>query len=300
MSYALHQNRASQEYQDGLHHQQQAIFRNTSNPGGASWQFLQLIWCWRKHAVKPVLRTSPLVVLALLNMTIFGLAGIFSSEVTKAAGNETLIRSPNCGILNGSAASLQNTVSFNVQDVNDTLTATTYSRACYDNAQNSLQCSQYTRQTLPWTANQNASCPFAPEICIYGGTAAYEMDTGLLDSHKALGINAPKSDRVEYRKVTTCSPLHAKGYATVLNDTNSNDGTYGDTLIQYGYGNISGFSGAANYSYQYDLHGLSETRGYTLTYAALPLVPQTNTDVLLDLSSHSLDMRSMLGFLFPL
>lgn len=30
------------------------------------------------------------------------------------------------------------------------------------------------------------------------------MDTGHIDSHQALGINAPESERVQYRKVTTC------------------------------------------------------------------------------------------------
>ena len=281
LSYALHQNRARQEYQDGLHHQQQAVFRNTSSAGGASWEFLQLVWYWRNHAVKPVLRNLPFVALALLNLTVFGLAGVFSSEVTKAAGNETLIRSPNCGILNGSA-SLQPSETFNFREVSDTLTATTYSRACYGNAQSSQQCNQYARPTVPWTTNQNASCPFATEVCIYGGTAAYEMDTGLLDSHDVLGINAPNSDRVQYRKVTTCSPLHAKGFATVLNDTNSSDATYGDTLIQYNYGQVTGSDGT-NYTYQYDSHGLFESRGYALTYAALLLLPQRNTEVLLDL-----------------
>lgn len=44
MRYSLHQYRARQEYQDGLHHQQQAIFRNSDSPVGASWQLMQLTW----------------------------------------------------------------------------------------------------------------------------------------------------------------------------------------------------------------------------------------------------------------
>ena len=42
MSYALHQSRARQESQDGLHHQQQAILRNSSSRVRASWQLMQL------------------------------------------------------------------------------------------------------------------------------------------------------------------------------------------------------------------------------------------------------------------
>lgn len=89
-------------------------------------------------------------------------------------------------------------------DNGDTLAATTYSRACYGTTQNPLQCAQYSQQQLPWTVNQNATCPFTNGICFYGDSSAYEMDTGYIDSHEALGINAPKSERVQYRKVTTC------------------------------------------------------------------------------------------------
>lgn len=135
-----------------------------------------------------------------------GLAGVFSSEVTKAAGNETLIRSSDCGFLNftGNAGTQQSLAATNSVDVNDTLAATTYSRACYGSTQNLLQCTRYPQQQLPWKVNQNASCPFTNDLCIYGDSSAYEMDTGHIDSHQALGINAPNSERVQYRKVTTC------------------------------------------------------------------------------------------------
>ena len=75
LSYFLHQIRARPGFQDGLHHQQQLILRNTSNGGGASWQFAQLVPFWWKSAEKPLLRSVPLFLLALLNLTLFGLAG---------------------------------------------------------------------------------------------------------------------------------------------------------------------------------------------------------------------------------
>ena len=125
---------------------------------------------------------------------------------SKAAGNETLIRSPDCGSLNLTANtdSQQSLAAFNSVDVNDTLAATTYSRACYGGSQSLLQCTQYPQQQLPWKITQNATCPFTHDICIDGVSSAYEMDSGPIDSHDALGINAPNSERVQYRKVTTC------------------------------------------------------------------------------------------------
>ncbi len=45
------------------------------------------------------------------------------------------------------------------------------------------------------------------------------MDTGLLDSHADLGINAPPQNRVSFRRVTTCAPLHATPWGTTQNDS---------------------------------------------------------------------------------
>lgn len=266
MSFALHQHRSPRDPQDGIHHQQQAILQNTGSPFGASAELVSLVWYWRKHALRPLVRTLPLVALALLNFVLFGVAGVFSSEVTKAAGNETLIRSSDCGFLNfsGNAVS-QHSAAFNDVDVNDTFAATTYSRACYGSSQSLLQCAQYPQQQLPWKVTQNATCPFAPDLCFYGASSAYEMDTGHIDSHQALGINAPKFERIQYRKVTTCSPIHTRGYLTEVNDTNPSDLAYGDTLQQFDYGSVLSIS---NYTYQYDTHNIVGSNSYQLTSLA--------------------------------
>ena len=267
-SYAIHQYRASHDYKDALHHQQQAILCNTDGPAGALWDFCQLPWYWRDHPIRPLARSLPLALLALLNIAAFGVAGIFSSDVTKAAGDETLIRSPHCGyltVVNSSLTSQTSVASANI-DLNDTLAATTYSRACYGNTENALACNQYVRQRLHWTSNQNTTCPFSPDLCIYGSTAAYEMDTGLLDTHEDLGINAAQSDRIQYRKVTSCSPIHTRGYVTTFNDTDPTHVAYGDLLYQYNYGPIVNVS---NFTYQYDTHSVTDIDDYILTYASL-------------------------------
>ena len=266
-SYAIHQSRASQDYKDALHHQQQAILRNTSGAAGALWDLLQLPWYWRDHEIRSFVRSLPLALLAFLNIAVFGVAGIFSSEVTKAAGNETLIRSPHCGYLGASGANtLHNSFAVNLVDLNDTLTATTYARVCYDNAENALACNQYVQRQLHWTCNENATCPFSPDLCFYGSTAAFEMDTGLLDTHEQLGMNAAQSDRVYYRKVTSCSPIPTRDYVTTYNDTDPNDLAYGNLFFDYNYGPILNFS---NYTYRYNTHSIGDIDEYILTYAFL-------------------------------
>lgn len=72
MSFALHQHRSPRDPQDGIHHQQQAILRNSGSPVGASFELARLTWSWRKHALRPFIRTLPLVALAVVNFVLFG------------------------------------------------------------------------------------------------------------------------------------------------------------------------------------------------------------------------------------
>ncbi|KAI9741904.1 MAG: hypothetical protein M1834_000293 [Cirrosporium novae-zelandiae] len=259
LSFIIHQSRASQGPQDGLHHQHQNIFRNTSSPGGASWQFTQLSIYWWSHAQRPVIRSLPWALLGILYVGAFGLAGVFSSEVTKAAGNERLVRSPNCGYWGvNPSQSYESQLAFGAKILNDSITAAAYARSCYDQA-NSLQCNIYAQKQILWTSNQNASCPFAKDTCIYGDTAAYEMDTGPIDSDKVLGINAPRHERITYRKKTTCAPLRTGKYATKINAT-EDDGAYpGDTLYRWWMGPIADVQ---NYSYEYNLHTAVDSVAY--------------------------------------
>ena len=87
--------------------------------------------------------------------------------------------------------------------------------------------------------------------------------------------NIAKSQRVSYSYVPFCpfraeiliqrisgSPIQTKGYTTELNDTNPTETDYGDLLLQYNYGPISGVS---NYTYQYDVRNSLLSNGYSLT-----------------------------------
>lgn len=265
LTYALHQSRAKQEKSSTIHQQQQVTLRNSGTPGAAAWQFIQLIWYWRKHTAKPLARTLPLLLVAILNIVFFAVASIFSSEVTRAAGNEVLVRSPNCGLLllKDSGSTPQRSLSdFNKLETNDTSKAATYAQACYGETPDPLQCSQYAQRSIPWKSNQNSSCPFSSDLCLLGQNTAYQMDTGPLDSHQALGINAPKGDRVHYRKVTTCSPIRAKNNFEAYNDTDPDHIAYGDTLVDYLFG---GGEDGKNYTFQYNTHSLVDQNGYELT-----------------------------------
>ena len=57
---------------------------------------MQLLWAWRANAPAVTVPLLPFPVLALLYLVLFDLTGIFSSEVIKAACNETLATTSFC------------------------------------------------------------------------------------------------------------------------------------------------------------------------------------------------------------
>ncbi|KZF21368.1 hypothetical protein L228DRAFT_262392 [Xylona heveae TC161] len=262
LAYIIHQCRARQRDRDGYHHQQQAILRNTGTAGAAAYEFARMIFPWWRRARFPVWRSLPLAFAALLNLALFAVAGVFSSEVTKSTGNETLIRSPHCGFvfLDSNTSSEAQILALQSIALNETLAAANYARACYGSNPDPLQCNQFTRREISWKENANASCPFESGLCFFSDTAAYQMDTGLIDSHDVLGVNAPEYDRVEFRKSTTCAPLHFKEFNRVENDTNF--GVAGDQFERLYMGPVNQVS---NWTFQYNLHAPLDGFGYELT-----------------------------------
>ncbi|KAL1641072.1 hypothetical protein SLS58_006344 [Diplodia intermedia] len=63
---------------------------------------------------------------------------------------------------------------------------------------------------------RNASCPFHDDICRSQNGNLY-IDTGYIDTHKDLGINAPPDHRFQYRQTTHCAPLRTDGYRDIVN-----------------------------------------------------------------------------------
>lgn len=265
-AFIIHQLRAGQGVQDGLYHQQQAILRNTSSPSAALWQFTKLSYFWRQSAQRPVWRSILFSFLALLNLAVLAALSVFSAQLTRMNSNETLILSDNCGLYtpgNGTdSASLHAHVR---KELRDGILAAEYARACYGSDPHTLECNQYIQGQIYSTATQNATCPFASDICLISDTAAYELDTGPIDSHFHLGINTPENDRITYRRRETCALLNKTNYWTTVNVTETSDSTtpgkLGDTINFYNFGPTS----ASNWTFAYNLNTYTSGLGYGLS-----------------------------------
>lgn len=239
LSYIIHQMNAK-ESSDGLKRQQQIILRNSGSAAGVVWQLICLPFAWRRSGPNPskifppshYLGRSVLPLLpALITFVAFSAAGVFSSQINKAAGNEVLLSGDFCGQWTFLDTNTENYVN---KLNNDTLVAANYARYCYGGGSTlSSLCGTYRQQQVFWSVNQNATCPFQAGLCQFSNNAALQLDTGYMDSHRVLGLNSAPADRVNFRRVTTCAPLTVQGRVerkTII----------GDLYYDYNFGNYGG------------------------------------------------------------
>jgi hypothetical protein len=97
--FALHRYLSTTAPRDGLYHQRQAILRNSDTAQDGAWRLLMSMLAWRKRARRPVLRLLPIILAAFLLAATFGVASIFSSNVTADTVNEVLLTGDRCGVL---------------------------------------------------------------------------------------------------------------------------------------------------------------------------------------------------------
>lgn len=262
LSFLIHQHRVRYDLKDNLYHQQQVILRNSGSSTGTAWQMIRFAWNNRKLEKKQSLTSLSIIILAMCNTMLFAVAGVFSSSVIKAAGSETLIVSSHCGFLqrNEAQPSFAEVADIN-RITNDTSDAIMYSRACYDDASNQLQCGRFPRSHLTSTWKMNVSCPFQSKICFEGPNAAFQVTSQWIDTNDDLGINSKKSDRLQYRKVSTCSVLRTLGYVDA--GDNPNYGLSGSQEVFFNYGP----GPTQNFTYEFPLEHVGGPPSYHLRWA---------------------------------
>lgn len=268
--YTFHQARASQtaRREDVVHRQIQVLLRNSEGAGGGLWEFARLPFQWRHWGDNTFLKCALFAFMAFLNLSAFGAASIFSSTIAKAAGNETLMYSKDCGV-SKFPDKLDPTFSKLLKVMHLSHSAASYARSCYGEVDNLLQCNTYPQRQIKWKTYRNVSCPFDSHRCLNNLTVAF--DTGELDTYKVFGLNSPPTERMIYRRLTTCAPLDLKDIKKVetivdesLNITEEVENIYaGPSRMGYG---------ALNHStptFSRNLRAPAVGRGYTLEFVVL-------------------------------
>ncbi|KAF7516698.1 hypothetical protein G7054_g14048 [Neopestalotiopsis clavispora] len=252
--FFLHRLHSTAEPKGAIHHQRQVLLRNASSMESAlvTLFFLVKNWQARKNAnVRPLL---PIVGLAIIIIAGFTVAGGFSSRISSGVNDEVLIHGDNCGIVAGLGLIYVDKVDDLSQYTSRTFTdAADYAQQCYSNDSSGiLSCDRFVVKGLQTaTTETNRSCPFQGDICQTNSTNI-RLDTGYIDSHEQLGLNAPPNQRFEYRYVLECAPLKTEGHVNYVDLGNI-------TWAQYRYGDH--LTGSANnqtsLNFTYEVEDLS-------------------------------------------
>ncbi|KAI9885824.1 MAG: hypothetical protein M1823_002354 [Watsoniomyces obsoletus] len=289
VSFIIHQIRAKRALGDAQHQQVQATLRNQGTALGAAWQLAQLWIPWRASSSlsRSLLAIGPLTVLAVLHAVLWGLAGTFSSYAGKGAGQDFLIRGPTCGFWLPDSLEIADQWLVQSKNLNDSITAADYVQLCYDNPRNTPACNRFVRPSISWKKDVNATCPFDPALCLLGNRTSMSMDTGYLDSLTDFGINLRPSDRVIYRRVTTCAPIRL-GRHVALENVTFPGWPQPKTFLRFYLGGMRGYY---NYTYQYNMDAVLAGGSYDLVAKAqtaaqsssvwepAPAVNRTDADV---------------------
>lgn len=274
--FAFHSLFSSESPKDGLHHQRQALLRNSGTAAAGIFTMVQLLWAWRQTAKDLYRRILPILIGTALFACAFAVASGFSSRVSTSAGNEVLLSGTNCRALNdssGLSTMERETLKFPFY-AKTIAAASNYAQQCYSSnaTTGSLECSIYIKKHLGTSSIRNASCPFQSGAC-RSENSSLLLDTGLLDSNDDFGLNAPPDQRFQYRRRLHCAPLATEGLTSQHNI--SSDRSY----TRYHFGRMTSREITGNYTYEYSNDAIWESKqlqdthrvkDYSIGYATSP------------------------------
>ena len=259
----IHQRRALHEQDDVHHDQEQIILRNTTTDMATAQSVLRLLRTTSRPRNKSLPGDVGIIFVAIFHLSFFVVAGTFSSSLADA-GQAVLSRSPYCGTFNSTyddtTANGENLTSPAIYALStermskyaqDTATSQQYANECYImdplfSASSSSDCNTLAKSTLNWTTSYNATCPFDPKVCS-ANCPTIVFDTGIIDTHSDLGLNADLASRLYYRRVNKCTVLNGTSYTTVeVNETTGQLVAYAWYGNQWRYGTNWTFS-TSNY-----------------------------------------------------
>ncbi|KAK7905917.1 hypothetical protein LTR67_000641 [Exophiala xenobiotica] len=232
-------------------------------------------------------------------------------------GSPVLWRAKGCGIwnqtyLNTATSNLFSSeqglglyIQYAAKQANDVQLSLEYSQECYMSPSASNQsstCHAFRTSNLTWET-RTGLCPFQPQIC-HGRSRTVVLDTGYIDSHDHLGINAKPEDRMQYRRRTTCAVLnstnHVSGWdGAVVNASSprpppeSAYAHFGPSIVHgtdwtYSYSNFASFfnnfTEQVTLPYQLDTEqalALADPQWSSSDFEPIPEVAQSKADLVL-------------------
>ncbi|KAK5627342.1 hypothetical protein RRF57_003057 [Xylaria bambusicola] len=170
----------------------------------------------------------------------FSIAGGFSSSISSSVRDEVLAKSIKCGIIGPSTTNVSDLALWTAHGSKLLNDAIQYSQHCYTQASaGKPECQKYVVDKIPTNiTDASAPCPFDEKMC--RTKENIRLDTGYINSHDLIGLDAPKSERFAWRYVLHCAPLRTDGYTTKVTIGNKTEVRYHYGATSYGeYGNAT-------------------------------------------------------------
>lgn len=210
--FFIHRYFSSKVAADALYHQKQAILRNSSNSQSGLLTLLQTCWAWRRNTTASFWRFLPSICFAIITLTSFAIAGIFSSAVATSMGQKVLLKSPNCGTWNLDGYDQEQLSLWQPSITKGMVSSLAYAQRCYRKDVNPRDCAIFIQPRLEWKTDHNATCPFVDKNICLSDSGNLRLDNGYINSDHHLGINNPPGTSFLIRTVVDCAPLQTKGY----------------------------------------------------------------------------------------
>ncbi|KAI0185692.1 hypothetical protein EV127DRAFT_502343 [Xylaria flabelliformis] len=231
----FHRKLSTTEYRDALHHQRQAVFRNSSSSESGLWSLMQISWAWRHLAQRNITRTLPHIVFAVTCLVAFSLASGFSSSISTAIGDEVLIVG-SCGQINRDNLTDQDLRQIvGPWESSVVSNAASYAQqVCSPNRTGVLGNGAFVKKTLNTKSDNKASCPFEDSIC-RSTDSNLLLDTEYINICNDLGVNLRQDECILFRYVAHCAPLVTEGRSeptTFKGISNYTGYMYGPSLPQ--------------------------------------------------------------------
>lgn len=253
--FALHYFYSTEAPRDALYHQRQAILRNAANTTTGITSLFLVFNAWRNSrsrdqsqpSVQYYRRILPLLAFSCLTLAAFAVASTFSSRISTITGNAVLLSGHNCGMPNFDPSTTEAKDYLTVYEPYVSRLATSnanYAQQCYPPLPNTQSCNIFVRSNLNLKVFRNATCPFPGDIC-KSQDANLLLDTGFLDRHYDLGLNAPSGQRFQFRTVLRSAPLKTDGFKIKVASSSTNSST---SYVRYYFGRSIG----SNYNYTYE------------------------------------------------
>jgi hypothetical protein len=298
----------------------QVILRNAGSDLATAWLMLNLACSSRRrYANRRRWSTYAIGLFAIIYTVLFWIAGVFSNKAisaTKDGRSAVLARSKKCGIWNETYRAIAQDSLFSnefeyglfvqnaAKERYDIQLSLGYAQDCYLSPVSadgmSPSCNTLKSSRLDWTVS-DGSCPFASHLC-RKDSEVIVLDTGLIDSHEDLGINASPRDRLKYQKRTTCAVLDDNGYIQGWDGSITNSSSpkpapdtafayYGPSLYKegnwtYSYSNFASFyddfSAQVTLPYQVDVemaYAFADPQYSFGDFEPIPELAQTKADL---------------------